>query len=421
MPPHLSETKLSSAMNTPDKYSEMTPRNREHCERALRSIPWGTQTNAKRFDTDYIPSQPPFIQYAKGCRMWDLDDREYIDYRCALGPIILGYQYQAIDDAVKAQIKKGTLFSMASPIEAEAAEAILNTLGWADKIRFMKSGADACACCLRIARSHTGRDHFLTSGYHGYQDWFAMHWPNSGIPESLRQYVHSIEYGDLQAIEQVFDEFGDRLAAVHVVPVEWSRNPSAAYLQKLRQKCDEYGTVLIFDEVLTGFRLAHGGAAQYFGVTPDLAAYAKGMANGYPVSAYAGKATFMDTLDKTIITTTYAGETLSLAASIAVMQILNRDPVFEHIFKLGNQLRHGFDEIFQESGFPAHTLGLDPAVSIHFDGSEYEAQANRKNLFNGLYKRGIFANNEWFVSYSHQPSDIEETLDKTRSVVRETV
>lgn len=353
--------------------------------------------------------------------MWDLDDKEYIDFRAALGPITLGYQHPEVDEAVRKQMERGTLFSMSSPLEYEAAESLLNTLGWADKIRFMKTGADVNACCLRLARSFTGRDHLLTSGYHGYQDWFTLGWANPGIPESLNQYVHSIDYADFEAIERVFDENGHELAAVVVVPVEWWREPSKEYLQVLRQKCDEYGSLLIFDEVLTGFRLANGGAQEFFEVTPDLAGYAKGIANGYPLSAFAGKAEFMDTLDRTTITTTYAGETLSLAAAIKVMEILNREPVIEHIFDMGNRLRIGFDSIFKEAGFPAETVGLAPAITIRFEDEIDLHSPLRARLFDHLYDRGIFANKEWLISYAHQPSDIDETLEKMRESVKRTL
>ncbi len=389
--------------------------------RALKSIPWATQTNAKRYDADKIAARPPFIERAKGCRMWDLDDKEYIDFRCSLGPIILGYQYAEVDDAVREQLNKGVLFSMASPLEIEAAESILETVGWADKIRFMKTGADACSCSLRLARSFTGRDHLLTSGYHGYHDWFALGWPNPGVPKSLNEFIHSIDYGDLEAIDRIFEKHGDQLAAALVVPVEWSQEPSKEYLQKLRSKCDEYGTVLIFDEVLTGFRLGKGGAPEYFGVTPDLSAYAKGMANGYPLSAYMGKARYMDTLNQTIITTTYAGETLSLAASKAVMEVFQREPVFDHIFAMGQRLREGFDAIFDDFDFPARTVGLAPAVTIAFEGDENQNSTRRCELFNKLYQKGIFANNEWFISYSHQKSDIDEALDKMQESVKEMI
>ena len=395
----------------------MTPKNKTHLERALRIMPWGTQTNAKRTDRDGMDHRPPFIDHASGCRMWDLDGREFIDYRAALGPILLGYCYGEIDEAVRKQIDKGVLFSMASPIEAEAAEEVLQTIGWAEQIRFMKSGVDACTCCIRLARSHTGRDHILTVGYHGYHDWFALGWPKPGVPDALRPFVHEITYGDCEAADRVFAEHGHELAAAIVVPVEWHRNPDQAFLAHLRQRCTEHGAALVFDEVLTGFRLEPAGAAGWFGITPDMAAYAKSFANGYPLSAFAGSREWMETLNQTIITTTYAGETLSLAAVCAVMKLLRREPVHEHLFRLGSDLRKGFEEIFRETGFPASTVGIDLATVIDFSPAGEEAETLHQRLFNALYDRGIFANEQWFITYSHQEADIAQTLEAMRECV----
>ena len=397
----------------------MESENSKHLQRALRTIPWGTQTNAKRHERDGMEERPAFIKRAKGCRMWDLDGREFIDYRAALGPIILGYCHEPVDAAVRAQMELGTLFSMASPIEAEAAESILATIGWADQIRFMKTGADVCTCCLRLARSRTGRDHMMTIGYHGYHDWFAFDWPKPGVPESLRQYIHPVAYGDKEAGTKVFAQFGSGMAAVVTIPMEWHMNPDPDFLQHLRQLCDASGAALIFDEVLTGFRLGKAGAVEAFGVTPDMAGFAKGMANGYPLSAYAGKREWMETLNQTIITTTYAGETLSLAASMAVMDIFNREPVHEYIRTQGAQLRRGFEEIFQENGFPATTIGVDQGAVIDFSKAGKDAESLNRRLFNKLYSKGIFANQQWFITYTHQPSDIGQTLDAMRQSIKE--
>jgi glutamate-1-semialdehyde 2,1-aminomutase len=399
----------------------MSSRNDAHFERALRTIPWGTQTNAKRVDRDGMTRRPKFIKRAKGCRMWDLDDREFIDYRAALGPIILGYQYAPVDEAVRRQMENGVLFSMASPIEAEAAEAVLDTVGWPEQIRFMKTGADATTCCLRLARSRTGRDHMLTVGYHGYTDWFALGWPNPGIPKVLNDYVHEVPYGDCDAVDRVFAAHGDQLAAAVAVPVEWHMDPHPEFLRHLRDKCDQYGVALVFDEILTGFRLGKAGAAGHFGIIPDMVAYAKGMANGYPVSAYAGSRKWMSTLEQTIITTTYAGETLSLAAAIAVMEVFNREPVHEHIHGLGARLRAGVESLIGETGLPAKTVGVDPGFVIDFSGAGDSAESVHKNLFNALYDEGIFANEQWFITYSHTEADIDQTLEAMKTAIGKTL
>ena len=358
---------------------------------------------------------PPFIKHAKGCRVWDLDDREYIDFRCALGPIILGYQYPQVDSAVRDQMKKGVLYSMASPIELETAEAFMQNVPWIEQIRFMKTGAGACTACTRLARAYTGREHILTSGYHGYHDCFSLQWPNHGAPQVLRDYVHEIDYGDLNAVDLIFDKFGKQLAAAIVAPYEWNEDTGEKYLRKLRAKCDEHGALLIFDEVLTGFRLARGGAQEYYRFTPDLAAFAKAMANGYPVSAFAGKREYMQTLEKTIITATHAGETLSLAASKATMKIMQTQPVHEHIYKFGKRLHTGFTEIIKETDAPAYAAGLPPAPYIQFDLGDDEQNTEWQNkLFSELFATGIFPSERWFINYSHKSEDIDQTLDAIR-------
>jgi glutamate-1-semialdehyde aminotransferase len=398
----------------------MTPKHQELFDRALELMPWGTQTNAKRLLPGCEESMPPFIKRGDGCRMWDLDDKEYIDYRCALGPIILGYRYPEVEEAVRKQMENGILFSMASPLELETAEKISKMVPWIDQIRFMKTGADACTCATRLARSYTQRDHILTSGYHGYHDWFAFQWPNNGVPDALKQFIHEVSYGDVEAVERVFDEYGDQLAAAIVEPYDWEEVPGEAFLKTLRQKCDETGTVLIFDEILTGFRLAPGGAQEYYGITPDLVGFAKAMANGYPISAYAGKRHLMEQLNKTIITTTYAGETYSLAAANAVMDVMQSEPVHDHIQRMGQRLKDGMDEIIRETGIPGHTGGVPhmPLIKFDFkDDSKRQEMMNR--FFVQLYKRGIFANHRWLISYSHQASDIDETLDKMRDSLKQ--
>ncbi len=350
--------------------------------------------------------------------MWDLDDNEYIDYRCALGPITLGYAYGPVDEAVKKQIENGVLFSMASPVELEAAEEFLKCVKWADQVRFMKTGADANTCCVRLARSYTGRDHILSVGYHGYQDTFGHYWPNAGVPKSYLSYIHDVRYGDIEGMEKVFAEYGDQLACAITEPYQWNKETGEEFLARMRELCDQYGALLIFDEVLTGFRLALGGAQEFYKVEPDMGAYAKGMANGYAVSAYAGKKEFMQQLEKTVITTTYAGDALVLTASKTVMQIMQNEPVHEHINKMGKRLRDGFQSIIKETGAPAIAGGYDMAPFIEFDFKD-EAKNNewKNKLFNILFENGVFASDRWFINYSHQTADIDETLEKMRDAM----
>jgi len=398
----------------------MTSQNHRHLQRALEKIPWATQTNAKRYQPDW-PGMPPFIERAKGCRLWDLDGREYIDYRCSLGPIILGHQVAAVDDAVRKQMQKGILFSMASPLELEAAEAILRNTVWPDQVRFMKTGNDACVSCVRLSRSLTDRDHIVSAGYHGFHDWFATTWPHAGVPSPLRDLVHEVNYNDLDTLAKVFEQYGSQIACLIIEPYDWGEDLGKEFVQRSRSLCDHYGSLLIFDEVLTGFRMALGGAPAFYGITPDFSAFAKALANGYPLSAFVGKKEVMSALDKAILTTTYAGEALSLAACCATMQIMHDENVHVHLYAMGRRLRQGFEEICREVNAPAIMYGLEVSQSIRFTVPEPDATTLYNRLYASLFQQGIFANVRWFVSYSHQPSDIDETLDKMRLAMKETL
>ncbi|MBN1542144.1 aminotransferase class III-fold pyridoxal phosphate-dependent enzyme [candidate division KSB1 bacterium] len=398
----------------------MAFKNRDHYQRALEVIPWATQTNAKRLLPGCCESMPPFIKRADGCRMWDLDDCEYIDFRASLGPIILGYRHPAVEQAVRDQMENGVLFSMASPLELEATEAVMQNVPWLEQVRFMKTGADACTCCVRLARAFTGRDRIVSIGYHGYHDWFAFQWPNNGVPAELKKFVYDIPYGDSREAEHIFVKHGDKIAAVITEPYDWQEIPGEEFIKTLRALCDRHGSLLIFDEILTGFRLARGGAQEYYGVTPDLSAFAKAMANGYPLSAYAGKKRYMQQLEKTILTTTYAGETLSLAACIAVMKVMQNEPVHDHIVAMGQRLKDGMDEIISEIGIPAHTGGVAQMPLFRFDFDD--ASKNmlwHDQLFSKLYSRGVFANDRWIIMYAHQAADIDYTLEQIRLSIRE--
>jgi glutamate-1-semialdehyde 2,1-aminomutase len=396
----------------------MTPNHTQHYQKATGLIPWATQTNAKRYNPDWEP-MPPFLERALGCRVWDLDGKEYIDFRCSLGPIILGYQHPIVDEAVRQQMQKGVLFSMASPIELNAAEAILENIGWADQVRFMKTGNDACSSCVRLSRALTGREHILSVGYHGFHDWFATSWSNAGVPSHLATMVHDVAYGDLEALENVFAEYGSQIACAIIEPYDWGEKMGEEFVKAARALCDQYGALLIFDEVLTGFRMALGGAPAYYGVIPDFSAYAKALANGYPLSAFAGKKEAMAALNKTILTTTYAGETLSIAACRACMQVFREQNVHAHLYAMGRRLRLGFDEICRECKSPAVMYGLEVSQSIRFNLAEPESTVMYNRFVSLLYKNGIFANVRWFISFAHQAADIDETLDKMRLAMKE--
>lgn len=392
-------------------------------EEALTLIPWGTQTNAKRPYPAFDGVMPKFIERGKGCRLYDMEGKEYIDFRLALGPVTLGYCNEEVDDAVRAQLAKGVLFSMASPIELDLARLVHAMVPNAEMIRFMKTGEDANLSNIRIARAYTRRDIILMSGYHGYPDWFATEdSPNNGVPEFMKEYVKVIPWGNCEEAERLIDLYGERIACVISIPYDFNEDTSGTYIRFLRKKTREYGILLVLDEVLTGFRLAKGGAQEFFGVDADLASYAKAIANGFPISAYCGRKEYMDTLYRFKMTTTYAGEALSIAAAIATLRIMQREDVHGHLRAMGTRLMQGFDAMAREVGVAGHAAGLPVAPFLKFDHPDPGYHARLEFLWHReLYREGIFINPRWFISYAHKEADIDEAIDRARKALRRAV
>ncbi len=395
----------------------------QHFQEALRVIPWGTQTNAKRPYPFFEETMPKFLERGKGCRVWDMEGKEYIDFRLALGPVTLGYCYPEVDDAVRAQIDKGVVFSMASPREAELARAIREMVPNAELSRFMKTGADANMCNVRLARAYTKRDMILISGYHGYHDWFATEGsPDNGVPEILKDYVKVIPWGNGEEAERLIRLYGERLACVISIAYDFNEDTSGDYIRLLRRLTRENGILLILDEVLTGFRLAPGGAQQYFGVDADLASYAKALANGYPLSAYVGRKEYMETLYRFRMTTTYAGDALSIAAALATLRVMQQEKVQDHLWTMGKRLMAGFNQIVRELGIEGYAAGLPVGSYLKFVHSDPKYPDRLEYLWHReLYREGIFANNRWLISYSHKERDIDEALDKAKRALQRAV
>ncbi len=391
-----------------------------HFEAALKLIPWGTQTNAKRPFPQFDETMPKFIVRGKGCRIWDMEGKEYIDYRLALGPVTLGYCYDEVDDAVREQMKNGVLFSMASPIELELAQMIHDVVPNAEMVRFMKTGEDANLSNIRIARAFTKRDMILVSGYHGYPDWFATEdSPNNGVPEFLKEYVKVIPWGNCEVAEELIKKYHERLACVISIPYDMGEDVNGTFIKHVRNVTKEYGVLLVLDEVWTGFRLALGGAQEFFGIDADLASYAKAMANGYPISAYVGKREYLQSLNRFKMTTTYAGETLSIAAALATLRIMRREKVHDHLFAMGRRLMEGFNAIVRELGVEGYAAGLPPSAYIKFTTPDPAYNARLEYLwFRELFREGIFVILRWFISYSHKARDIDESLEKARRALK---
>jgi len=394
-------------------------RSLELYEKAVQIIAGGSQTGSKRPD-GYAPGAfPIYLDRGAGCRVWDVDGNEYIDYIMALGPINLGYAYPRVNDAVKEQLEKATIVSLLDPLEVQLAEEIIKAVPCAEMVRFMKSGAEATSACVRVARAYTGREKVVHCGYHGWHDTFTASSANPrGVPQALRGLIRSFRYNDLESLENILREEGDEVACIIMEP---RTPPVDGFLEGVRELADRYGAVLIFDEIVTGFRVALGGAQEYYGVTPDLAAFAKGMSNGLPLSAFVGKREIMEVAKDLVISTTYGGEALSLAAGLATVRELREKNVFQHTWEMGRKLVDGWMEIGRELGLNIGTSGLAPIHAPQMDmGDPALTRDAWTFLLQESAKRGVLFRRGGlnFISYSHKEDDIECTLHVCRSVLK---
>lgn len=388
---------------------------RELFERASKRIPWGTQTNAKKWHEAARDYSPAFIQRAKGCRVWDADGNEYIDFKCALGPVILGYADDEVNAAVKRQIDEGTMYNMSHPLEIELAERIALVVPCAERIRFLKTGSDATCAAVRIARTVTGRDKVISFGYHGWNDMTNACNPSlGGIPQSSRELVIRGTPHDLDGFKKLLLQHGKNTAIV-IMDLAGHRQTDPQYLKSIRDLCKENGILLCYDEIITGFRYALGGAQAYYGVTPDLACFAKAMANGYSISALCGRADVMERgFEKTVITGTYYGATTDIAASIATIDKLKREKVPDLLWQRGRRLKAMINEISHKYGLSLRAEGPDCIFNITADNKEQIA------LFtNLLFEHGLFPGaSYWFIQYSHTDGVIDQAGEIIDAVCR---
>lgn len=390
-------------------------------ELAAKLIPWGTQTNAKRHRSEVGDAMPHFLEKAHGCRVQDVNGKWYIDYRSCLGPIILGHNHPQVQKAVLAQLEKGVLFSMASPVEVALAQMLVDIVPGVDQVRYLKSGNEVNHVAIRLARAYTARDIVVTCGYHGHGDWFACGegasiswaWPRegNGVPSVMDSCIIKVPYGDKEALQNVFAAHGDRIAGMITVPYDWNEHVGHDFLKEARRLTAASGSALIFDQILTGFRLGIDGAQGYFDVIPDLTTYGKAIANGYPLAVVGGKREFMDMFNQVMITTTHAGETLSIVAGMATIEVMQREPVFDSIWKSGAMLQDGFNSLAQEKGVPAKSYGLAVAPQLRLSADPDEDAAMKVAFDRVLFEEGIFPSSPYLMNYAHTTEIVEETLE----------
>jgi glutamate-1-semialdehyde 2,1-aminomutase len=325
--------------------------------RAEKSIPLGSQTFSKSRTQYPIGISPFFIDKAKGSYVWDLDGNRYVDLVNSLACITLGYSDPRIIRDVKYQLKKGTIFSLPGTLEAEVAELIIDMVPSAEMVRFGKNGSDATSAAVRLARAYTGRDEIAYCGYHGWQDWYiGATTRNKGVPAAVTELIHSFEFNKLHSLKKIFANKPKKIAAVIMEPMA-SVYPEQDFLQEVKKLAHENGALLIFDETITGFRFAKGGAQEEFGVIPDLTTLGKGMANGFPLSAVVGKKEIMMEMENIFFSGTFGGELLSLAAAKSVLRMHQESDITLKLAKIGTEIQRKVEE-------EIHITGLDNVLNF---------------------------------------------------------
>jgi glutamate-1-semialdehyde aminotransferase len=377
--------------------------------RAVGLIPSVTQTLAKGPGQWVNGIAPKYLAKGKGSHVWDVDGNEYIDYMMAVGPLSLGYAYPKVDEAIKKQLADGITFSLMHPLEVEVAELMRDIIPNAEAVRYSKTGADVTSAAIRLARAYTKKNKVLCCGYHGWHDWYiAVTARKYGIPEAVQAISYTFSYNDIDSVKNSLD---DDVAAIILEPVVFEE-PKDNFLQKLADLCDEKGIVLIFDEMWTGFRMALGGAQQYFGITPDLATYSKAVANGMPISILTGKRKIMDLAENDIFFyTTFGGEALSLAAVVATVGEMREKDVIKHLALQGKKLKEGYNSIAKKLGIDfTRMTGYNWRSVAQFDEKAGNPLVQKSLMQQEMIKRGVLWQGFFNMSFSHSDSDVEYTL-----------
>ncbi|MBL8078716.1 MAG: aspartate aminotransferase family protein [Anaerolineales bacterium] len=419
-------------------------------QRAQKVMPLGVNSNF-RFWGDGIT---PYVQKAKGGYLWDVDGKKYIDYRMAFGPIILGHAYDEVDQKVIEEIQKGILFAMTGELEVAVAEMIVEMSPAIEMVRMACSGTEATMHAIRVARAFTGRDLILKfeGNYHGFHDHtlWSTYAPveaygnrrspiavpaSSGIPKGMREFIITLPFNDFEGFERVMKSYGDQIAAVISEPCQGNCaaiNPQDGFLQLIRTETEKYGCVFILDEVKTGFRIANGGAQEYYRLQPDLVTYAKALGNGYPVAAFGGKREIMSIIGHGVAQGgTYTNNKPGIAGAYATLSLLKSKPILKTIEKRGQRLMEGLKEIFDENDIPSVFTGYPAMFSFSLNTDSVTCQRDWSQSDHELYikladkaiARGVMpdrdAREPWFLCYEHSDADIDETLNVYAEAAKE--
>ncbi len=425
------------------------PRSHSLQQRAQKVIPLGVNSNFRYWGD----GQTPYVEKAKGAYLWDVDGRRYIDYRLAFGPIILGHAYDEVDAKVMQEIQQGVLFAMTGELEVQVAERIVEMCPAVEMVRLACSGTEATMHAIRLARAYTGREWIVKfeGNYHGFHDHtlWSTYAPaeaygsrrspiavptSSGIPRALGGLILTLPFNDAEGFERLMRSYGAQIAAVISEPCQGNCaaiEPQPGFLELIRARCDEFGAVFILDEVKTGFRIANGGAQEYYRIRPDLATYAKALGNGYPIAALGGKKEIMSLIGHGVAQGgTYTNNKPGVAAAYATLKLLKERPILKTIEQRGRRLMRGLQEIFEENDIPVVMSGYPAMFSFSIGIQTLTCQRDWQKSDREMYikwvemaiERGVMPDHDarepWFLCYSHSEADIDETLNVYADIVR---
>lgn len=391
-------------------------------ERAKNVIPHLTGTFTRSAHSFVEGVYPVYIKSAEGSHFTDVDGNKYLDYLCGIGPITLGYNYQKVNDAIIAQLKNGILFSLPHPLEVELSELISQTIPHAEMVKFEKTGSNAVTGAVRAARYITKRNKIAYCGSGGvWHDWWAtVVSRDGGVPEFNRDLISIFDYNDIEGLEQIFENNPNQIAAIVLEPTIFEK-PQKDFLKKVRKLADQNDTILILDEIVTGFRFDIGGAQKYFDIKGDLVCFGKGMGNGLPISAITGPAEFMKRFDDLWVSSTNNPETLSMAGTKAVINEMKEKNTISHCWEIGTKLFNNWNRITEENNLNIKMIGYPIRMKIECKNSQDKISESLKALFlQEMVKKGIFfPPGQCFLSYSHSDDDINHTLQKLEQSCQE--
>ena len=426
------------------------PKSQALQQRAQDILPLGVNSNFRYWGQGVTP----YVDRAKGGHLWDVDGREYIDYRLAYGPIILGHAFEEVDEAVIAEIRRGVLFAMTGELEIAVAELIRELVPAMEMVRLACSGTEATMHAIRVARAYSGREVIVKfeGNYHGFHDntLWSTYAPvetygsrrdpipvasSSGIPSALRDLVITLPFNDFEGLERVMRSRGHEIAAVITEPCQGNCGaimPKPGFLELIRKLTLESGSVFILDEVKTGFRIANGGAQELLGIRPDMATYAKSLANGYPLAAIGGRREIMSIIGHGVSQGgTFTNNKPGVAAAYATLNLLKTKPILKAIGQRGGRLMSGLKEIFDENEIPAVMSGYPAMFSFALGVEDVTCQRDWDKSDKALYlrlvemaiERGVMpdldAREPWFLCYEHTDKDVDDTLQVYADLVKQ--